>query len=308
MGGFVDKVKDSVFGSKLGKIDPVLGLQAGYFKGFKGMFDDISGETQGDAAADAAALQYQATMAGIEESRRSEEQQRADLAPFRNLGTPDLLSQYSQIAMQPTDYSYNPAGDTLLQDAANVASRNVMNVQAAQGKAGSGGTQLAINQALAPIYMQRENQIFNQRFNTQNQRFNQFSSLVGTAQNAAAGQGAATQAATGNISDLYGQGANALAAGQIAGANAQAQGTQNTVAALGALASLFSFSDERMKDDMELVGQDENGMNVYRFRYKSPIFEGYSAQEVAKVDPQNVMLDQSGMLKVSPKYAPRRVG
>lgn len=307
MGGFVNKVGDKLFGSKLGKIDPVLGLQSGYFSGFKGMFDDITGETQSDAADDAAKLQYASTIAGIEESRRAAEQQRTDLQPFRGLASNDMLNLYQQTAM-PTDYSYDPAQDSLLNNAVNRAARETLALQAAQGKAGSGGTGLAITEAIAPIYMQRQNDLFNQRYNAQNQRFGQINQIISNAQNAAAGQGAATSNMAGNITDLYGQGANALAAGRIGQANAQAQGTQNTVAALGALASLFSFSDERMKDDMELVGQDENGMNVYRFRYKSPIFEGYSAQEVAQVDPQNVMLDQSGMLKVSPKYAPRRVG
>lgn len=270
------------------------------------LLGDLSGKPQEEAAQKAAQLQNNAMMAAIEEQRAARLEQQQNLAPFRALASPDVMGLWSQMAMQPQDYSYNPATDPLLQNAANVASNKVLNLRAAQGRAGSGGTELAINEALAPIYMQRQGQMFDQAFNARNQRFGEIGNIVGTGQNAAAGLGAVSQNAANQISSLRGQGANALAAGQIASANAQAQGTQNTVAALGALAAMF-FSDERMKEDMKLVGKDENGMNVYEFIYKNPIFRGYSAQEVAEKDPDHVAVGPGGMLMVSGKYAPKRV-
>lgn len=310
MGGFVDKVKGSVFGSKLGRIDPILGLQKGYFDGFKGMFDDISGETQEDAAKDASRLQYQATMAGIEEQRRSSEQQRADLQPFRQLATPQAMGLWSQMAMNPADYSYTPANDKLLQDAANVASNKVLNIQTAQGKAGAGGTQLAINQALAPIYMQRQGQVFDQNFNARAQRFGELGDIIGTSQNAAAGLGGISQTGASNIANLRTQGANAMAAGGIAQANAQAQGTQNMVGLIAAMAPFFAASDKRLKENILFVGKDEEGNKIYEWEYKDdekPRYRGHMAQEVIKKDPGNVLFDAAGYMHVGPKYAPVRV-
>lgn len=310
MGGFINKVGDKLFGSKLGKIDPVLGLQAGYASGFKGMFDDISGKTQQDAAEDAAKLQYQAMMAGVDEQRAARLEQQQNLAPFRQLGSPQSLGLWSQMGMQPQDYSYNPASDTLLQNAANVAGNKVLNLRAAQGKAGSGGTELAINEALAPIYMQRQGQMFDQQFNARNQRFAELGNIVGAGQNAAAGLGAVSQTAANNIANMRGQGANALAAGSIAGANAQAQGTQNIVGMIAALAPFFAASDERLKENIMFLGKDEEGNNVYEFEYKDskPKYVGYMAQEVMKKDPSNVILDAAGYMHVGPRYAPKRVG
>ena len=56
------------------------------------------------------------------------------------------------------------------------------------------------------------------------------------------------------------------------------------------LPSLMMFSDERIKTDKEKVGELNDGLNVYKFRYKGdPIVRiGLMAQQVEKKYPDAV--------------------
>lgn len=71
-------------------------------------------------------------------------------------------------------------------------------------------------------------------------------------------------------------------------------------AALTGLSLLAAFSDERLKRDIVPVGQ-ENGFNVYRFRYvwSEEEYIGVIAQEVRALRPDAVFEDSSGYLKVN---------
>lgn len=63
----------------------------------------------------------------------------------------------------------------------------------------------------------------------------------------------------------------------------------------------WMFSDERLKDDMEPVGETYSGDTIYRYTYKgssTPMF-GVSAQEVAKTKPEAVAVTPSGYLAVN---------
>lgn len=295
MGSFVKKVSKKVFGSKLGKIDPVLGLQSGYASGIKGIWDDISGKSGEDAAKDAADMQYKATMAGIAEQRAARESMRQDLLPYQQMGTA-AIPQYQQMLTPQGQQSYLQS-NPMFQAAVNNAATQMKGTGAAAGKYNSGGM---VNQLFQNYLGQGENFI--------NSQYNRLYNTVGIGQNSAAMQGTNTANSAAQISNLYGQGANAMAAGQIGAANAQAQGTQNLMGLAGMAAAFFS--DERLKEEMIPVGKDSEGKNLYAFRYKvdNPLFVGYSAQEVAKDDPGHVMVDPaSGFLKVSAKYAPKRV-
>lgn len=262
---------------------------------------DFTGENAKDAAAQAGQYQYAATLAGIEEQKRALEQQRADLAPFRSLGNRDALNAFRNSALTRENYAYNPNTDPLLNNALNRATRSVMDAQAAKGKLGSGSTLTSLTEAMAPIYMQRQDQQFNQRYNANNQQFNQLQQLIGNAQNAAAGQGAATQSATNKITDLTTQGANAQAAGAIGAANAQQQGTQN-MAGLAMLAASM-FSDERLKEDVKRVGKMNDGTPIYTYKYKQgdgKTHMGVMAQEARKKHPDAVRKDPlTNMLMVN---------
>jgi len=296
MGGVVEKLDNA-----WDKISGPFG------EAFDGVFDGLSGEAAADAANSAAKYQYAATMAGIEEQKRALEQQRTDLAPFRGLasnnrdGSP--MSAFRKLALNTEDYSYRPSQDRLLQGALNRTTRAVMDAQAAKGKLGSGSTLTSLTEAMAPIYMNREQQVFENRYNANNQQFNQLQNMLGMAQNAAAGQGAATQNATNNITDLRTQGANAQAAGQIGAANAQQQGTQNLVGLAAAIAPYFMASDERLKEDVKRVGKMDDGTPIYTYKYKDGdprTHMGVMAQEARKKHPDAVKRDPlTNMLMVN---------
>lgn len=300
---FADKALGGVFDSDVGKVDPVMGLWSGYGSGIKDMFGDITGSNAADAANDAAKLQYQATMEGIKAQQASEAQQRADLAPFRGLATNSGLNAFRKTALNQENYSYNPNNDALLNNALNRTTRAVMDAQAAKGKLGSGSTLTSLTEAMAPVYMNREQQVFENRYNANNQQFNQLQNMLGMAQNAAAGQGAATANATNNITDLTTQGANAQAAGAMGAANAQAQGTQNMAGLAALAASLFMGSDERLKEDVKRVGKMNDGTPIYTYKYKQgdgKTHMGVMAQEARKKHPDAVRKDPlTNMLMVN---------
>lgn len=279
------------------------GQWADPIKGLTGvdLIGDLSGKPQQQAAAEAAKLQYQATLAGIEAQKEALAQQRTDLAPFRNLTNQAALNKFYGMGVGRPDYSYNPNTDRLLNNALNRTTRAVMDAQAAKGKLGSGSTLTSLTEAMAPIYMNREQQVFENRYNANNQQYNQLAQMIGMSQNAAAGQGAATANATNNITDLTTQGANAQAAGQIGAANAQAQGTNNMLG-LAAMAASF-FSDERLKEDVKRVGKMDDGTPIYTYKYKDGdprTHMGVMAQEARKKHPDAVKRDPlTNMLMVN---------
>ena len=69
--------------------------------------------------------------------------------------------------------------------------------------------------------------------------------------------------------------------------------------AAGTVAS--AFSDRRLKTDIERIGEREDGLGVYVYRYLwSPVrFIGVMAQEVLKVKPEAVIHTPSGFLAVN---------
>lgn len=76
--------------------------------------------------------------------------------------------------------------------------------------------------------------------------------------------------------------------GQIDAYNAKQQGKNNLLSGLFGLGSAAIFaSDERVKEDIEPIGELNDGTNVYLFRYKGDETPqvGVMAQEVEKRDP-----------------------
>lgn len=141
------------------------------------------------------------------------------------------ISELKNLALQRESYNYNPATDSLLNNALSRTIRAVQDSQAAKGKLGSGSTLTSLVESMAPIYMNRQQQMFDQAYNTNNQQFNQLQNIVGMAQNAAAGQGTATANTANNITNLMTNNANAQAAAGIAQANNQANMLNNLMGA-----------------------------------------------------------------------------
>jgi hypothetical protein len=87
--------------------------------------------------------------------------------------------------------------------------------------------------------------------------------------------------------------------------NAYNQKQSNIGGMLGGLAGLFSLSDARAKDDIEKIGQTNDGLGLYSYRYKgSPQTQvGLMAQDVKKKKPKAVMTGADGLMRVDYKKA-----
>lgn len=72
------------------------------------------------------------------------------------------------------------------------------------------------------------------------------------------------------------------------------------LAALPFLSSMFNWSDRRLKEDVKKIGKTDDGLPIYRYRYKGsarPVI-GLMAQDVLKVKPEAVA-NVGGLLAVN---------
>ena len=78
-------------------------------------------------------------------------------------------------------------------------------------------------------------------------------------------------------------------------------GLGQAIGTAASVASLFGFSDERLKENIEVVGQLDNGLSVYKYNFKgSPKTEiGLMAQEVEKTNPEAVRETPEGIKMVN---------
>ena len=70
---------------------------------------------------------------------------------------------------------------------------------------------------------------------------------------------------------------------------------------MGGIGGLFSLSDERAKEDMEKIAETDDGIGIFKFKYKgSPKTQiGLKAQDVAKKKPRAVAIGGDGLLRVN---------
>ena len=118
--------------------------------------------------------------------------------------------------------------------------------------------------------------------------------------------------AAGQMAGQMGQNATGMYGAQAQyklGSDRQAAASNPFGALLGAGADMASaamgaglFSDRRLKQDIEAVGRDERtGLTIYEFSYKSAPehrYSGVMADEVGRIMPTAVMLDDSGYYRV----------
>jgi hypothetical protein len=107
----------------------------------------------------------------------------------------------------------------------------------------------------------------------------------------------------------YSQAAQNQYQGQLGAYNAQQQASGNLMGGLmglgGQLGAAYMMapvaSDRRLKENISKVGQLDNGLNVYSYRYKSggPMHIGVMAQEVMEVNPGAVHIMPDGFLAVN---------
>ncbi len=215
------------------------------------------------------------------------DQQRADQEPWRQAGMSALTGMQDpsfQKSFTMADYQQDPGYQFRMNEGAKA-----LNASAAANGASSGGATMKALTRYGQDYASNEYQNAYNRFNNDNSnRFNRLSSLAGLGQTAnnvvnqnagmygqqvagnqiGMGNAAASNqiAQTGRLASLFGQGAGAYGALQRAGpAGATgatgAAGASGGAAAgtglLGADTSLAMFSDERLKENIKPITQEE---------------------------------------------------
>ena len=129
-----------------------------------------------------------------------------------------------------------------------------------------------------------------------NQRINQISALLNGGQvsspNFMTGANVGPIATTDN--------ASIIANNDQARMNAWGQNQAAMGSMIGGLGGLFALSDERAKDDKEKIGETDDGMGIYSFRYKgSPETQvGLMAQDVKRKKPAAVRKRPDGLFEV----------
>lgn len=152
------------------------------------------------------------------------------------------------------------------------------------------------NDAYNNLLLQGRGQASNELLTEDNQRINQISALLSGGQvsqpNFMTGANVAGAPTTDNASIIANSDNARMAAWQ---ANQAAMGSM-----IGGLGGLFALSDERAKTDKDKIGETEDGMGIYSYRYKgSPKKQiGLMAQEVQKKKPQAVRKGADGLLRV----------
>lgn len=133
------------------------------------------------------------------------------------------------------------------------------------------------------------------------QRYNELAAALGSQQLNGV-QAFGTQAAPIDVAGAYQQANNA----NLAKYNAGASGANAGIGALGQLgsAAITQWSDERLKDDIEQVGELPTGEGVYDYHYKweeedEPKHTGVMAGEIQANYPQAVVHTESGLRKVN---------
>ena len=153
------------------------------------------------------------------------------------------------------------------------------------------------NDAYNQLLLQGRGQANQELLAEDNQRINQISALLGGGQVSQptfqTGLGITAAPTTDNASII----ANSDAARQ----NQWAQSQASMGSMLGGLGGLFALSDERAKTDKERIGETDDGIGIFKFKYKgSPKTEiGLMAQEVQKKKPHAVAKGADGLLRVN---------
>lgn len=152
------------------------------------------------------------------------------------------------------------------------------------------------NDAYNQLLLTGRGQAVNEQLTEDNQRINQISALLGGGQVSqpmfSTNPGVTPMATTDNGSIIANSDAQKLASWQ--------QNQAGWGSLLGGIGGLFSLSDENAKEDMEKIAETDDGIGIFKFRYKgSPKTQiGLKAQDVAKKKPKAVAQGADGLLRV----------
>lgn len=153
------------------------------------------------------------------------------------------------------------------------------------------------NDAFNNLLLQGRGQATQEMLTEDNQRINQISALLSGGQvsmpNFLTGNAVQGAPTTDNASIIANSDNARMAAWQAR------QGALGS--AIGGLGGLFALSDERAKTDKDKIGETDDGMGIYSYRYKgSPKKQiGLMAQEVRRKRPEAVRKGADGLLRVN---------
>lgn len=254
--------------------------------------DFFGGGDAADASRQAADVQAQATREATAFQKEALAQTRSDLQPFRQAGETQLpglardVSSLSDLTGDPNKQKSFIENNPFFKLLADDAQSRLFANQAAKGKVGSGETAKALQNSLLLLGQDLLNQDVNRKNIALNQRFN----LTTLGENAAARQGTATASTANNISNLATEGANATAAGIVGAQNAKTAAMNTGINTAMGVGSLLMLSDKTMKKDIRKIGKDDQGLNLYTFKYKGDDKPrvGHMAQDVEKKIPDAV--------------------
>ncbi|AEI70922.1 hypothetical protein [EBPR podovirus 2] len=153
------------------------------------------------------------------------------------------------------------------------------------------------NDAYNQLLLTGRGQAVNEQLTEDNQRINQISALLGGGQVSqpmfSTNPNVTPMATTDNGSIIANYDKQNLASWQ--------QNQANLSSLLGGIGGLFSLSDENAKEDMEKIAETDDGIGIFKFRYKgSPKTQiGLKAQDVAKKKPRAVAMGGDGLMRVN---------
>jgi hypothetical protein len=169
----------------------------------------VSGYMQGEAAGDAAAIQGQASQAGIEEQRRQFNKVQELLKPYAEAGTGALSAQQAFLGLQGPEAERAAIeriqGGQTFQALQQQGENALLQTASATGGLRGGNLQGALAQ-FRPALLS----------SLIDQQYGRLGGLTTLGQNAAAGTGAAAQTMGTNVTNLLGQQGAAAAGAEIA--------------------------------------------------------------------------------------------
>ncbi|MEW8548583.1 MAG: tail fiber domain-containing protein [Candidatus Thiodiazotropha sp.] len=262
------------------------------------------------AAKRAAEAQVKSTQLGVDELRRQFDATQANLSPFIEAGQ----GMIGGVTSAATPEGWAEAVGRLLnggvlQPLINERERAVQGQLASSGLRRSGAGLRAAADIPVDLAMAIEQQLYGRQAN-----------LMGSGQNAAGGLGALGANTSGGVANLFSQMGQAQGNAILQGQQADAQNRSNLLSAgltgasiaaalpgatagtiaggasIGtAAAALLSFSDERLKKDMQPIGEI-SGLTLYEWEWQDYVKDlagcdmtlGFSAQEVEEKYPQYV--------------------
>lgn len=153
------------------------------------------------------------------------EQTRQDQLPWMQAGQ-QALSQLGQANNTPFNFNYNAmTADPGYQFRQTEANKALERSAAARGGLFSGATGRSLSRLNQDMASQEYGAAYNRAYTTHNDQLNRLASMAGIGQTTASNLSQAGQNYSGNMSNIYGQAANA----QAAGYGAQAQNWGNMV-------------------------------------------------------------------------------